>query len=127
MSGVVADTSIWIEFFAGRDAISLERALADSAVVLPPLVVAEMLSGTLQKRDRDAIEDLLTEIPLHETAFDHWVRVGKLRSLLRSHGLAVSTPDAHVAQCAIDRDALLLTRDRIFSRIARSITLRVGA
>jgi predicted nucleic acid-binding protein len=127
VSGVVADTSVWIEFFAGREARSLERALADSAVVVPPLVVAELLSGVLRKRDREAVHELLAEIPLHETPFEHWARVGSLRSALRRAGLSVSTPDAHVAQCALDRDAVLLTRDRIFSRIARATKLRVAA
>jgi len=40
-------------------------------------------------------------------------------------GEAISTPDAHVAQCALDRDALLLSRDDVFERIARLQPLRV--
>jgi predicted nucleic acid-binding protein len=54
------------------------------------------------------------------------VRVGELRLRLRSGGLSVSTPDAHVAQCALDREALLLSNDRIFGRIARMVKLRVA-
>jgi hypothetical protein len=33
-------------------------------------------------------------------------------------GLSVSTSDAQVAQCALDRDALLLSQDAIFTKIA---------
>jgi predicted nucleic acid-binding protein len=40
--------------------------------------------------------------------------------------VTVSVPDAHVAQCALDRDALLLTRDAIFEAMARLIPLRLG-
>jgi predicted nucleic acid-binding protein len=69
---------------------------------------------------------LLTEIPLHSTPIDHWLRVGELRRSLKSRGISISTPDAHVAQCALDRDALLLSRDRIFERIARSTGLHVA-
>lgn len=127
MSGVVADTSIWIEFFAGRPALTLEQALRDAAVVVPPVVVAELLSGTLRAKDRTAIEDLLREIPIHETPLEHWVRVGRLRADLRARGLSVSTPDAHVAQCALDLEAVLLTRDRVFARVARLTGLRLGA
>lgn len=57
---------------------------------------------------------------------DHWIRVGELRRRCREKGLSVSTPDAHVAQCALDVDALLLTRDGIFSDIARHADLRLG-
>jgi predicted nucleic acid-binding protein len=40
--------------------------------------------------------------------------------------LSVSTPDAHVAQCALDRAALLLSRDAVFGRVARLSALRVA-
>jgi hypothetical protein len=40
--------------------------------------------------------------------------------------LSVSTPDAHVAQCALDRDGLLLSHDAVFVRIAHLVPLRVA-
>jgi hypothetical protein len=125
VSGVVADTSVWIELFAGRPARTLEEALRHGLVVLPPLVVAELISGARRARDRAAIEDLVQALPLHETPLEHWARVGDLKRRLAGRGLSVSTPDAHVAQCAIDRDALLLSRNAIFSRIAAASSLRV--
>lgn len=126
MSGLVADTSIWIEFFAGREAFALEAALADGLVVVPPIVVAELLSGARSLKHRKAVRDLLEELPLHETPRSHWLRVGELRRSLAENGLSVSTPDAHVAQCALDREAPLLTRDRVFERIAELTPLRLG-
>jgi predicted nucleic acid-binding protein len=125
VSGVVVDTSVWIDFFAGRPVPSLEDALAQGSVILSPLVVAELVSGARRSRDRDSITHLMRELPLHETPLDHWVRVGDLRRHLRGRGLAVSTPDAHVAQCALDRDALLLSRDAVFQRIAAIGKLRL--
>ena len=125
MSGVVVDTSVWIDFLVGRPVSALEDALAQALVVLPPVVVAELISGTRRGRDRLALTDLLNELPLHETPLDHWIRVGELRRRLREKGLSVSTPDAHVAQCALDRDAVLLSRDAIFARIARFSNLRL--
>jgi hypothetical protein len=38
----------------------------------------------------------------------------------------VSTPDTHVAQCALDVGAELLTEDRIFKKIARHQPLRLA-
>ena len=63
MSGVVADTSVWIDFLAGRSASALEDALAAGIVILPPLVVAELVSGARRPRDRAAIVrgDAVTE------------------------------------------------------------------
>lgn len=125
MSGVIVDTSVWIDFFAGRSTAAIEDALAQGVVVLSPVVVAELVSGARRPKDRAAIADLVREIPIHETPLAHWIRVGELRRHLKDKGLTVSTPDAHVAQCALDRDALLLSGDAIFQRIARVSRLRV--
>jgi predicted nucleic acid-binding protein len=127
VSGLVADTSVWIDFFAGRPAKTLEDGLLHGAVALPPIVVAELVSGARVEKQRAAIVDLVRDLPVHETPVDHWLRVGDLRRRLAEKGVAVSTPDAHVAQCAIDRDALLLTRDRVFNRIAEQSVLKVSA
>lgn len=125
--GVVADTSAWIEFLAGKPVPLLEDALRHGTVVLPSIVVAELVSGARRPRDRAAIADLLGDLPLHETPLEHWIRVGELRLHLRAKGLSVSTPDAHVAQCALDREAMLLSQDAVFSRVARLTALRLGA
>ena len=126
MSGVVVDTSVWIDFLAGVPTPALEDALAHGVVVLAPVVVAELISGARRSRDRTAIAELLAQLPLHETHLDHWIRVGELRRNLQTHGITASTPDAHVAQCAIDLDGVLLSRDAIFSRIVRHSALRLG-
>ncbi len=125
MSGVVVDTSVWIDFFAGASMPSLEDALAHGGVILSPIVVAELVSGARVARDRAAIADLTMQLTLHDTPLDHWIRVGELRRSLKARGISASTPDAHMAQCALDRRALLLSRDAIFPKIARHCELRV--
>lgn len=123
--GLIVDTSVWIDFFGGRTIPLLEDALALGTVVLPPIVVAELVSGARKKSDRMALVDLLEDLPIHETPRDHWIRVGELRRRLMEKGNPISIPDAHVAQCALDRDAPLLSRDRAFSTIARHMPLRL--
>lgn len=124
--GLVVDTSVWIDFFRGRSIPLLEDALALGSVVLPPIVVAELVSGVRKPADRAALIDLLDDLPIHETPRDHWVRVGDLRRRLIEKGHEISTPDAHVAQCALDRDAPLLSSDRVFARITRHAALRLA-
>lgn len=123
--GLVVDTSVWIDFFGGRTVPLLEDALSLGSVVLPPLVVAELVSGVRKASQRAALVDLLDDLELHETPREHWLRVGDLRAGLARKGIGVTTSDAHIAQCALDRDAPLLSRDRVFSRIARHAPLRV--
>jgi tRNA(fMet)-specific endonuclease VapC len=126
VSAIVADTSEWIEYFAGRPAPLLDHALAAGLIVVPPIVVAELLSGVRRDADRAALEYMLRDLELADIAFEHWVRVGMLRAALRAMGLTISTPDAHVAQCALDRDALLLTRDEVFAKVANFTALRLA-
>ena len=126
MNGLVADTSEWIEFLAGRPADLLDNALASGLVVVPPVVIAELLGGARSREEKMGLEDLLRDLVLHKTNFDHWVRVGELRRTLRTAGVSVSVADAHVAQCALDRNVMLLSRDAIFTRIAEHSSLRVA-
>jgi len=94
-------------------------------LVLPPLAVAEVFSGDMLPDERFALGELLQDAPLHVTTLGHWLDVGKLRRTLRRKGVNVSLPDAHIAQCAIELDALLLTRDAVFTQIAQHTALRV--
>ena len=72
MSAVVVDTSAWIDFFAGRPAGRLEAALRLGAVMVPPIVVAELLSG-VKSRDRAAIIELLTDLEIADCPLPHWI------------------------------------------------------
>lgn len=125
MSALVVDTSAWIDFFAGDDLPALDDALASGAVVVPPIVAAELLSGASHPTQRAAIAGLLEDLVLHDTPLSHWLRVGNLRRELRTRGLSVSTPDAHVAQCALDVGGALLSRDAVFGHVAKITSLRV--
>ena len=127
MSGLVVDTSVWIDFLAGRPVGALEDALLQGVVTLPPMVVAELVSGARIAKQRAAVTDLVHDLPVLATPVDHWIRVADLRRQLAEKGIAISTPDAHVAQCTIDLDGLLLTRDAVFDKIARHSGLRIAS
>ena len=122
---LIVDASSWIDFFHGVDLPPLEAALERGVVVLPPIVVSELVSGARTPRDLALLTDLLTDLPVHETPLEHWIRVGELRRFLRDRGLAVSTPDAHVAQCALDRGAWLLAGDGAFPSMAEFVPLQL--
>ena len=122
---VIVDSSVWIDVFGGEVIPSLDAAMMEGAMTLSPLVIAELLSGNLTPAIRERIGELLQDFFLHDTPLAHWIAVGNLRRMLAAHGINVSIPDAHVAQCALDRDATLLTRDEIFARIAKHTALRL--
>jgi predicted nucleic acid-binding protein len=124
-SELIVDASSWIDFFHGLDLPPLEAALERGTVVLPPVVISELVSGARTPRDLALLTELLIDLPVHATPLEHWIRVGELRKFLRDRGLSVSTPDAHVAQCALDRGAWLLSGDRVFPSIATFAPLQL--
>jgi predicted nucleic acid-binding protein len=125
VSVLFVDTSVWVEFFRGAPLPALEDALRDGLVVLAPIVAAELLSAPLSKAERRSLASFLEDLPLHPTPLEHWLAVGALRAQLSKKGLSVSTPDAHVAACAIEAGAALWSTDAIFRRVAKASSLRL--
>ncbi len=123
---VVLDSSVLIDQLTIGPIEALGNLLGDVPLFLPPLVVAEVLSGAHASAARVMIGEILEHVSVHKTDLEHWMDVGDLRRNLRLRGINVSLPDAHVAQCALDLDASLLTRDKIFRLIAQHIPLRLA-
>ena len=125
MNVLIVDTSYWISYFSGEDCDDLDLGLQEGRVYLPPVVLAELFSGKMNPGQIVQLEELLRELPLCNNDFDHWLRVGKLRRKLLAAGYTVSTPDAHIAQCALDLNGYLLTKDSIFKKIHKLISLKL--
>lgn len=126
MSALVVDTSTWIDYFSnGHEAEIIEDGLVAGQVHLPPIVAAELTSGLLSKKELEDLTSMLSDLPVCPTPLEHWLRVGKLRRELRRAGEAISTPDAHVAQCALDLEAILLSEDGVFQRVAEVLDLKI--
>ncbi len=125
MNVLVVDTSSWISYFAGRTNSDLDLALSEGRAFLSPLVAAELLSGKLSTGQRQDLKAMLNELPLCDHSLEHWYRVGELRAALSVKGLRISTPDAHIAQCALDLDGYLVSEDAIFRRIQRYTEIKL--
>ena len=126
VSALVVDTSSWVTYFAHTASSVIDEALAEGRVYLPPIVAAELLSGKMNARQRAQLESFLLDLPVCEHDLGHWMRVGRLRAQLFLKGISVSTPDAHIAQCALDLKADLLSEDHVFFKIAEKTSLRLS-
>jgi predicted nucleic acid-binding protein len=126
VSAVVVDTSCWIVWLAGKPVRSIDEALDEGRLWVPAVVAAELLSGRMSAANRRDLEAMLADLPSCGTDLAHWFRVGRLRASLLARGVTISTPDAHVAQCALDLGADLVTEDRVFRLVARHAPLRLG-
>jgi len=116
---IAVDTSslvAYLEGTPGPDVETVDRALADQQVVLPPVVLCEVLSDP---RLPAAARTALMAIPLLTTSSAYWERAGLLRSRLLSRGLKARLADTLIAQSCIDHDVPLITRDRDFRHFVR--------
>lgn len=122
---IAADTSTWIAFFhgaAGEDTALLDSALRGRYAVMPPVVLAELLSDPGLP---PAVSRSLSELPLLEPAPGYWQRAGRLRVKVLASGRKARLGDALIAQSCIDAKVPLLTRDRDFRAFARAAGLRL--
>ena len=123
---IAADTSTWIAFFegeSGRDVQVLDTALEDKQVLMPPAVLAEVLSDPQLPDD---IRSSLADIPLIEISHGYWERVGALRARVLAMGRRARLGDALIAQSCVDRGIALLTRDRDFRAFEDAAGLRLA-
>ena len=111
---IAVDSSAWIAYLSGatgRDVEALDLAVFQEQAVLPPVVLAELLSDAklLPKAARR-----LKELPLLEVLDGYWERAGLLRSRVLARGLRAPLADCLIAQSCLDHDVPLITRDSDF-------------
>ena len=129
---VVVDTSVWIDFFNGRPSpTSLRlRELLDEGrtpVIAPDLVVFEVLRGFRHERQHriamQVFDQLLVTSVVDAAGAE---RAANRYRRLRELGISVdSAVDVLVASHCIDKDLLLLQRDRDFLPFEQHFGLRL--
>jgi predicted nucleic acid-binding protein len=120
------DSSTLIALLAnvsGPDVEHLEAALAAGNVVLPPVVLAEILSEPgLPEHHRTT----LLALPLLALLPDYWQRAAATRASILTRGLRARLADTLIAQSCIDHDVALITRDRDFRHFAQHCGLKLA-
>jgi predicted nucleic acid-binding protein len=120
---IAADTSTWIAFLQAEEAEDtqlLDKALADRQVVMIPVVLTELHSDPELAAD---VAETLADIPMVLIEPGYWRRAGTLRARVLSRGRRARLGDALIAQCCIDHDLLLITRDKDFRAFAATAKL----
>jgi predicted nucleic acid-binding protein len=124
---IAVDTSALICFFNGDNASDMKVmavALADSRVVLPPVVLTEVLSDPQAKRTMySALKDML----LLDVYEGFWHRSAITRQKILGLKLKAKLADTLIAQSCIDHDVPLITRDKDFRHYAKHCGLKLYA
>jgi len=122
---IAADTSSLSSFLSGdegKDVELIASVVRTGELVLPPVVVAEILSAA----DSDLLAASLSPLTLLELREDYWLRAGSTRRLLRQKGFKAKIADTLIAQSCIDHDVALITRDSDFRHFAKHCGLKLA-
>ncbi len=126
----LVDTSVWIDFFAGRDlthVATLEQLILDNEdLALCGIILTEILQGiaddTTYRRVRRSL-GILIMLPMPEAVF---VRAADIYRKLRKQGLTIrKTNDCIIAATALEHHCPLLHNDKDFAPIAKYYPLKV--
>lgn len=129
---ILVDTSVW-SLGLRRDAPpsvaeveALKDALDDGGqVVTTGLILQELLQGFSGPKDRKAIVDRFSSLPLIAPDRQDHIDAAALRNECRRAGVQAGTIDALLAQLCIRHELVLLTTDKDFAAIAERSPLRL--
>ena len=126
----LVDTSVWIDFFGGRDlphVATLERFILDNQdLALCGIILTEILQGiaddTTYRRVRRYLGPLIM-LPMPEAVF---VRAADIYRKLRKQGITMrKTNDCIIAATALEHQCQLLHKDKDFAPMAKHYPLKV--
>ena len=127
---ILVDTSVWIDFFAGRDlphVVTLEQFILDSEdLALCGIILTEILQGIADdgthRRVRRYLSPLIM-LPMPETVF---IRAADIYRKLRKTGITIrKSNDCIIAATALEHHFKLLHNDKDFSPIAIHFPLKI--
>jgi hypothetical protein len=127
---ILVDTSVWIDFFAGRDlphVAALEQFILENEdLALCGIILTGILQGIADdKTHRRVRSDLspLIMLPMPETVF---LRAADIYRKLRKAGITIrKSNDCVIAATAMEHRCRLLHNDKDFLPIAEHCALKV--
>lgn len=128
---IVVDTSVWIDYFAGR--VAPTTALLDDAldgaedVALTDVVLTEILQGLRTEDEAARVDSHLSELTvLRLDSLQDFRRAAGLYRAARRQGVTIRrTNDCLIASVCVREDLPLLHSDVDFDRLAAVTELRV--
>lgn len=129
---ILVDSSVWIDFFNGREVAAVSRLtdlLEDGSAPLgmADLVLFEVLRGFREEKDFNAARRTLAALPVVEIGGEaEALRAAQHYRALRAQGKTVRSPvDVLLASYCIENDYALLHSDRDFDALESLRGLKV--
>ena len=116
---IVVDSSVWIDYFNGRDtpqASKLDELLGVELIGIGDIILAEVLQGFRIDADYDTAKQLLTSLTMFNMLdIEVAVKSADNFRILRKQGITIrKTIDVIIATFCIENDHALLFSDKDF-------------
>ncbi len=117
--GILADTSVWIEFFkpespAGK---KLEALLVKNLVRICGIILLELLQGVKSEAEKIKILEALSTIEYFEMTKSLWQNSADLSASLKKKGVNLPLSDIFIASISIEHGLPIFTLDKHFEQI----------
>lgn len=113
MKQVLVDSSVWIDFFKGKEIGQLEQLIDEDLVVINELILSELTPFLKHQNEFHAAESLMA-LPVLPLNID-WRGIQMLQELNLKNGInGVGLPDLIIVQQVISENLALLTHDKRF-------------
>ena len=120
MSGILADTSVWIDYFNGKNpkADVLSDLIDSNAVCINDLILTELVPF-IKLADESRLVELLTSVKNIPLNID-WSGLGQMQVINLKNGVSrIGIPDLIIVQNVIQNDLTLFTFDGHFKSMQR--------
>ena len=126
---IVADTSVWIDYFNGSDsaeAEALDSALEDGEVAISDIIFLEILQGFRTDKDYKVARTKLSALEQYEMLGRNMViKCADNYRALRKNGITIrKTNDIIIATFCIENKVSLLFSDRDFQPFVKYLKLK---
>ena len=122
MKKILVDTSIWIEYFKGKEAaasIINDNTGFDLFITGP--ILTELVQGIKTESEKELFTKLMESFPRIAILEQDWVDAGKTGSELRKNGVTVPMADLLIYTVSINNSCALFTLDKHFNLINETI------
>jgi predicted nucleic acid-binding protein len=126
---MLIDTSVWIDYFAGRPTAQVEILDAQLEDVdnlcICGVILTEVLQGIKNQHECHKVRGLFDNLSFLPMKRDVFLRAADIYRSLRRRGLTIRKPvDCLIAAVALENDLPLLHNDRDFHPIEKHFHLK---
>lgn len=119
----ILDSSIWIELERKNPKIQKEvlPLLQKNKVCLVDAIIAEVLRGVRSQKDFNLLNETFSHFSILST---DWLKVSQLAFKVAKSGYTPPLIDIYIAQCTHEHKKHLITQDKDFMHIHKSLNFR---